>query len=61
MYACYVSKGTGWMSWEGKIVTNGQDRKIRIFGINLLTRDILVIKVNSNNKPRLPSHESTDK
>lgn len=21
MYACYVSKGTGWMSWEGKIVT----------------------------------------
>lgn len=34
MYACYVSKGTGWMSWEGKIVTNGQDRKIRIFGIN---------------------------
>lgn len=38
-----------------------QDRKIRIFGVNLLTRDILVIKVNSNNKPRLPSHESTDK
>lgn len=28
MYACYVSKGTGWMSWEGKIVTNGQEVKL---------------------------------
>lgn len=34
---------------------------IRIFGINLLTRDIPIIKMNSNNKPCLPSQESTDK